>query len=203
MRPSQKSDGKKYLVQKWDCTVGEGSNLRRTACSREVPRCSCGTQRNTCATDPDNCRADSSGATDSITAYRWSCEAESPNPQRSTEICEEEIPAILSIQRATSSVAEGENADFTITANRPITLTANLQCREQRNFSDTLTSSYTTRTVTMTNTSTATHTEATVDDQINDGGNGSITCRLRSGTGYSVGHPASSTLSVIDDDTPP
>ena len=102
---------------------------------------------------------------------------------------------------AGSSITEGADATFTVTASpTPTTaLTVNLTVSQGGNFGATIGAD----TVTIPTTGSATFTVSTTNDNT-DEPNGSITATLSTGTGYTVsGSNNAATVAVSDDDDPP
>ena len=100
-----------------------------------------------------------------------------------------------------SAVTEGGNAVFTLSASPAPggTITVSINVADSGDFAGSGQAGP--RTVAMSGGS-ATLTVATVNDSI-DETNGSLTATVGTGTGYSVGSPASASVAVNDDDDPP
>ena len=112
------------------------------------------------------------------------------------------LPAtpVISIA-ASSGIAEGSDATFTVTANpAPSTaLTVNLTVSQTGSFGATTGAD----TVTIPTTGSATFTVSTTNDST-DEADGSVTASLSTGTGYTVsGTSNAATVAVSDDDDPP
>ena len=102
---------------------------------------------------------------------------------------------------AGSSITEGGNASFTVTASPTPTsaLTVNLTISQSGNFGATTGS----RTVTIPTAGSVTFTVSTTNDST-DEPDGSVTATLSTGTGYTVsGSDNAATVAVSDDDDPP
>ena len=113
-------------------------------------------------------------------------------------VTDDDVPAV-SVAADSASVGEGTAVSFTLTATpapaTPLTVTVSWS----------QTGSFWTGTrpsqVTIPTSGTATVTAAT-DNDGNDEANGSVTLRVTGGSGYTVGTPASATVTVTDDDVP-
>ncbi len=107
----------------------------------------------------------------------------------------------VTIAGGSSSVTEGADASFTVTASpAPASaLTVKLTVSESGNFatSGLIGSS---KTVSVPTSGSATHSVSTVDDDT-DENNGSVTVTVNAGTGYTVGTANSATVTVNDNDT--
>ncbi len=111
------------------------------------------------------------------------------------------ITPLIIITPGPSPVTEGTAASFTVTASpAPTTgLPVSLAVKQQGNFAA---SGTTGATVTIGTGGTAPYTVTTLDDQV-DEAHGSIQVTITAGNGYTVGNPASASVSVHDDDEPP
>ena len=106
----------------------------------------------------------------------------------------------VTISRGTSPITEGTNASFTLTAN-PAPL-SNLSVRVSVSQSGAFISGSTPTSVRIPRGQTsASFTVRTSDDSVVER-NGSITARVRSGTGYNVGSPFSASVTVNNNDHP-
>ncbi len=108
----------------------------------------------------------------------------------------------VTIAAGSSSVTEGADASFTVTASpAPASaLTVKLTVSESGNFA-TSGSTGSSKTVSVPTSGSATYTVSTVDDN-RDENNGSVTVTVNAGTGYTVGSSNSSaTVTVNDNDT--
>ena len=114
-------------------------------------------------------------------------------------IRDDDVPAVT-IAADAASVTEGGSASFTLTAN-PVPaapLPVSVAVATDGDYGLTAGS----RTVTLPTTGSATLTLTTADDAT-DEPDGSATVTVQTGTGYTVGTPASDTVAVRDDDLPP
>ena len=114
----------------------------------------------------------------------------------------DELPADpeLTIARDLSTVVEGTDATWTITADAAPSsdLTVNVDVTQIGTYIDG--TAPTTVTLSSGDT-TATLTVPTADDSV-DESNGSITATLQTGTGYTLGSAVSSAITITDDDEP-
>ena len=112
---------------------------------------------------------------------------------------DDDVP-VVTIAADAASVTEGGSASFTLTAN-PVPaapLAVSVTVATAGDYGVTAGS----QTVTLPTTGSATLTLATTDDTT-DEPDGSATVTVQTGTGYTVGTPASGTVAVRDDDLPP
>ncbi len=122
------------------------------------------------------------------------------NPAIATVIVKDNDNPRMKIEAVTTPVTEGDDAEFTITADPvPATpLTVTVSVTETRNFISGTPPS----TVNFTpDQATATLTVATDNDNI-DELDGQIRAQLQSGTDYTTGSPSSATVTVNDNDMP-
>ena len=122
------------------------------------------------------------------------------NPASGTvAIRDDDVPEVTIAAKA-ASVTEGGNAVFTLTAS-PVpaaALPVSVSVAADGDYGI----AAGTRTVTIPTTGSATLTLATTDDAA-DEPDGSATVTVQTGSGYTVGNPASGTVAVRDDDLPP
>ena len=112
---------------------------------------------------------------------------------------DDDVP-VVTIAADAASVTEGGSASFTLTAN-PVPaapLAVSVTVATAGDYGVTAGS----QTVTIDTTGSATLTLATTDDTT-DEPDGSATVTVQTGSGYTVGTPASGTVAVRDDDLPP
>ena len=112
---------------------------------------------------------------------------------------DDDVP-VVTIAADAASVTEGGSASFTLTAN-PVPaapLAVSVTVATDGDYGITAG----TQTVTLPTTGSATLTLATTDDTT-DEPDGSATVTVQTGSGYTVGTPASGTVAVRDDDLPP
>ena len=106
----------------------------------------------------------------------------------------------LNVSRNSSSINEGSNAVWTITASAVPSSAITVNLRVTQSGSYVSSGNLGNKTLSM-NARTTTYTVATVDDST-DEANGSVTLTLRSGTGYTLGSSTSSSITVFDNDVP-
>ena len=106
----------------------------------------------------------------------------------------------ITISRSQSSITEGQNATFTLTASAaPLSnLTVSVSVTQSGSF---ISGTAPTSVRILRGQRTATLTVRTVDDSVVEN-DGSITARVTSGTGYDVGTPSSTIVTVSSDDDP-
>jgi len=106
----------------------------------------------------------------------------------------------VTISRGTSPITEGTNATFTLTADAaPLSnTTVNVRVTQSGSF---ISGTAPTSVRILRGQRTATLTVRTVDDSVVEN-DGSITARVTSGTGYDVGTPSSTIVTVSSDDDP-
>ena len=112
---------------------------------------------------------------------------------------DDDVP-VVTIAADTASVTEGGSASFTLTAN-PVPaapLAVSVTVATDGDYGITAG----TQTVTLPTTGSTTLTLATTDDTT-DEPDGSVSATVQTGSGYTVGTPASGTVAVRDDDLPP
>ncbi len=118
-----------------------------------------------------------------------------PEPQQQQTVT---LPAVT--VSAGADVTEGGDATFTVTASpapaSPLAVTVTVATAGE--FGITAGS----QSVTVPTTGSATLTLATVNDEA-DEADGSVTATVAAGNGYTVGSPASGSVSIADDDLPP
>ena len=117
----------------------------------------------------------------------------------SVSLIDNDVPAV-SISAGTSSVTEGAGASYTLTAS-PVpgtNLTVNIGVTE---VGDYIKGAAPTSVTFPVGSATASLSVPTDDDAV-DEAHGSVTVTLESGTGYSVGSPASDSVTVRDNDYP-
>ena len=107
----------------------------------------------------------------------------------------------VTIAAGSSSVTEGADASFTVTASpSPASaLTVKLTVSQSGNFA-TSGSTGSSKTVSVPTSGSATHSVSTVNDNT-DEDNGSVTVTVNTGTGYTRGSSNSATVTVNDNDT--
>ena len=112
---------------------------------------------------------------------------------------DDDVP-VVTIAADAASVTEGASASFTLTANpvpaAPLAVSVTVATDGEYGITAG------TQTVTLPTTGSATLTLATTDDTT-DEPDGSATVTVQTGSGYTVGTPASGTVAVRDDDLPP
>ncbi len=124
---------------------------------------------------------------------------DSSNDSASVTVRDNDLPIpSISISAKRSSITEGTDAEFTVTASR--TLDADLTVRVRVTQEGTYTDDTGTRSVTIDDGDRSASFEINTDDDSVDETNGEITATIRSGTGYSVGSPSSDSVTVRDND---
>ncbi len=114
-----------------------------------------------------------------------------------------DVTPVLTITPGSSPVTEGTAAAFTVTANpAPTTnLPVSLTVAQTGDFAA-ASAVGNNKSVTAPTAGSVTYTVATLDDQV-DEANGAVTVTLTGNSGYTVGNPATATVTVHDDDEPP
>ena len=112
------------------------------------------------------------------------------------------LPPTLTIASAATSVTEGDDVTFTITADPApqFDVTVNLAADEEMGSGiDLVASSQLTTIIIPAHQSTASWTITTYSDEVNRA-DGTVVGRIMPGEGYTVGAPSSVTLTLVDDD---
>ena len=133
-----------------------------------------------------------------ITAYNALPQADKA---ATTVTLRDSLPVTLTIARDDSSITEGADATWTITAdNAPESdLPVNVNVTQSGDFID---GSAPTTVTLLSGDTTVALTVPTEDDSA-DEPNGNITAELETGTGYTLGSSISASINVLDNDVPP
>ena len=179
-------------------TVAATGDFGIAAGSRTVPIPTTGSATLTLATTGDD--ADEPDGSVSVTVAAGDGYTVGDPASGSVSIADDDAPLPAITVSAGDAVTEGGDATFTVTASpapaSPLTVTVTVATAGE--FGVTAGS----RTVPIPTTGSATLTLATSDDAA-DEPDGSVSVTVAAGEGYTVGDPASGSVSIADDDLPP
>ncbi len=179
-------------------TVAVDGDYGVTAGTRTVPIPTTGSATLTLATVNDD--ADEPDGSVSVTVAAGDGYTVGSPASGSVSIADDDLPLPAIAVSAGAGVTEGGDAVFTVTASpapaSPLAVTVTVATAGE--FGVTAGS----RTVPIPTTGSATLTLATSDDDA-DEPDGSVSVTVAAGNGYTVGDPASGSVSIADDDLPP
>ncbi len=179
-------------------TVATAGEFGVTAGSRTVPIPTTGSAVLTLATANDD--ADEPDGSVSVTVAAGNGYTVGDPASGTVAIADDDLPLPAIAVSAGDAVTEGGDATFTVTASpapaSPLAVTVTVAARGDYGIASG------TRTVSIPTTGSATLTLATANDDA-DEPDGSVTLTVAAGDGYTVGSPASGSVSIADDDLPP
>ena len=179
-------------------TVATAGEFGVTAGSRTVPIPTTGSATLTLATSDDEADEPDGSVTATVAAGNGYTVGD---PASGTvAIADDDAPLPAIAVSAGADVTEGGDATFTVTASpapaSPLAVSVTVAAEGDYGIASG------TRTVSIPVTGSATLTLATADDGA-DEPDGSVTLTVAAGDGYTVGSPASGSVSIADDDLPP
>ena len=179
-------------------TVAAEGEFGVTAGSRTVPIPTTGSATLTLATANDD--ADEPDGSVSVTVAAGNSYTVGDPASGSVSIADDDLPLPAITVSAGGAVTEGGDATFTVTASpapaSPLAASVTVAADGDYGIASG------TRTVSIPTAGSATLTLATSDDDA-DEPDGSVSVTVAAGDGYTVGDPASGSVSIADDDLPP
>ena len=179
-------------------TVAIAGEFGVTAGSRTVPIPTTGSATLTLATANDD--ADEPDGSVSVTVAAGNGYTVGDPASGSVSIADDDLPLPAIAVSAGDAVTEGGDATFTVTASpapvSPLSVSVTVAAEGDYGIASG------TRTVSIPTAGSATLTLATANDKA-DEPDGSVSVTVAAGDGYTVGDPASGSVSIADDDLPP
>ena len=179
-------------------TVATAGEFGVTAGSRTVPIPTTGSATLTLATANDD--ADEPDGSVSVTVAAGDGYTVGDPASGSVSIADDDLPLPAIAVSAGDAVTEGGDATFTVTASpapaSPLAVSVTVATEGDYGIASG------TRTVSIPTAGSATLTLATANDKA-DEPDGSVSVTVAAGNGYTVGSPASGSVSIADDDLPP
>ena len=179
-------------------TVAASGEFGVTAGSRTVPIPTTGSATLTLATANDD--ADEPDGSVSVTVAAGNGYTVGDPASGSVSIADDDLPLPAIAVSAGDAVTEGGDATFTVTASpapaSPLAVSVTVATEGDYGIASG------TRTVSIPTAGSATLTLATANDKA-DEPDGSVSVTVAAGNGYTVGSPASGSVSIADDDLPP